>query len=73
MLTAILYRRDPAFYGRSQKPSFVKEVADCQTERFAGRQALLNYAEEKGIPVTSTRSKPWYTSTEQSLHAGIIY
>jgi hypothetical protein len=28
-------------------------------ERFKGRQDLLDYAEEKGIPVTSTKSKPW--------------
>ncbi|KAJ5089830.1 Argininosuccinate synthase [Penicillium argentinense] len=28
-------------------------------ERFAGRNDLLAYAAEKGIPVTSTKSKPW--------------
>ena len=27
--------------------------------RFAGRQALLDFAAEKGIPVTSTKSAPW--------------
>lgn len=29
--------------------------------RFPGRTALLNYAAEKGIPVTQTQSKPWST------------
>lgn len=28
-------------------------------EKFAGRQALLDYAEEKGIPVSSTKAKPY--------------
>jgi argininosuccinate synthase len=28
-------------------------------ERFEGRQALLDYAAEKGIPVTSTKAKPY--------------
>ncbi|KAG9956345.1 argininosuccinate synthase, partial [Aureobasidium melanogenum] len=27
--------------------------------RFKGRQDLLDYAEQSGIPVTSTKSKPW--------------
>ena len=27
--------------------------------RFAGRQALLDYAAEQGIPVTSTKAAPW--------------
>ena len=27
--------------------------------RFPGRQALLDYAEEKGIEVTSTKAKPY--------------
>ncbi|KAL9103591.1 MAG: hypothetical protein Q9163_001393 [Psora crenata] len=36
-------------------------VGHC-SERFAGRQALLDYAAEKNIPVSSTKSKPWYTS-----------
>ena len=28
-------------------------------ERFQGRNDLLDYAAEKGIPVTSTKAKPW--------------
>ncbi|KAJ5616779.1 hypothetical protein N7537_001893 [Penicillium hordei] len=44
-------------------------------ERFKGRQDLLDYAEEKGIPVTSTKSKPW--SMDENLahcsyEAGIL-
>lgn len=27
--------------------------------RFAGRNDLLDYAEKTGIPVTSTKAKPW--------------
>ncbi|ODM15005.1 Argininosuccinate synthase [Aspergillus cristatus] len=43
--------------------------------RFAGRNALLDYAAEKGIPVTSTKSKPW--SMDENLahcsyEAGIL-
>ena len=30
-------------------------------ERFAGRQALLDFAAEKGIPVFQTAAKPWST------------
>ncbi|EMF11586.1 argininosuccinate synthase [Sphaerulina musiva SO2202] len=44
-------------------------------ERFKGRQDLLDYAAEKGIPVTSTKSKPW--SMDENLahcsyEAGIL-
>ncbi|KAL3420851.1 argininosuccinate synthase [Phlyctema vagabunda] len=43
--------------------------------RFAGRQDLLNYAEQQGIPVTSTKSKPW-SMDENAAHcsyeAGIL-
>lgn len=44
-------------------------------ERFAGRNDLLAYAAEKGIPVTSTKSKPW--SMDENLahcsyEAGIL-
>lgn len=28
-------------------------------DRFKGRQDLLDYAEQHGIPVTSTKAKPW--------------
>ncbi|KAG0659800.1 argininosuccinate synthetase [Rhodotorula mucilaginosa] len=44
-------------------------------ERFAGRQALLDFAAEKGIPVFQTAAKPW--STDENLfhisyEAGIL-
>ncbi|KAI9796347.1 MAG: argininosuccinate synthetase [Piccolia ochrophora] len=44
-------------------------------KRFAGRNDLLDYAAEKGIPVTSTKSKPW--SMDENLahcsyEAGIL-
>ncbi|KAF3022420.1 argininosuccinate synthetase [Neopestalotiopsis sp. 37M] len=44
-------------------------------ERFKGRNDLLDYAAEKGIPVTSTKSKPW--SMDENLahcsyEAGIL-
>ena len=44
-------------------------------DRFAGRKALLTYAEQKGIPVVQTTSKPW--STDENLfhisyEAGIL-
>ncbi|KAK3046489.1 argininosuccinate synthetase [Extremus antarcticus] len=44
-------------------------------ERFKGRNDLLDYASEKGIPVTSTKSKPW--SMDENLahcsyEAGIL-
>ena len=35
------------------------------TKRFRGRQDLLEYAEQKGIPVTQTKDKPW--STDENL------
>ncbi|KAM0720818.1 hypothetical protein Q7P37_003103 [Cladosporium fusiforme] len=43
--------------------------------RFPGREALLDYAAEKGIPVSSTKSKPW--SMDENLahcsyEAGIL-
>lgn len=44
-------------------------------ERFAGRNDLLAYAAEKGIPVTQTKSKPW-SMDENLVHcsyeAGIL-
>ena len=44
-------------------------------QRFPGRQHLLDYAEQKGIPVSQTRGKPW--STDENLfhisyEAGIL-
>ncbi|KAJ3073515.1 argininosuccinate synthetase [Quaeritorhiza haematococci] len=44
-------------------------------ERFPGRQALLEYAAQKGIPVVQTAAKPW--STDENLYhisfeAGIL-
>ena len=68
----ILYRRDPRFYGWFQQLTVTDEVADWQAERFAGRQALLDYAEEKGIPVTSTKAKPWYALPDPSRRPGLI-
>ncbi|KAK5779375.1 argininosuccinate synthase PWA37_004251 [Arxiozyma heterogenica] len=44
-------------------------------ERFAGRADLINYAAEKGIPVTQTKAKPWSTDENQahiSYEAGIL-
>lgn len=43
--------------------------------RFAGRQDLLDYAAEKGIPVQQTKSKPWSTDENMahiSYEAGIL-
>lgn len=36
-------------------------------ERFAGRQALLDFAESKGVPVTSTKQKPF------SMDANLVH
>ena len=44
-------------------------------ERFAGRSDLLDYAEAKGIPVTSKKSKPWSMDANLahiSYEAGIL-
>lgn len=44
-------------------------------ERFAGRNDLLDYAAQKGIPVAQTKSKPWSTDENQahiSYEAGIL-
>ncbi|KAH3673427.1 hypothetical protein WICPIJ_009815 [Wickerhamomyces pijperi] len=44
-------------------------------ERFAGRKDLLDYAAEKGIPVTQTKAKPWSTDENMahiSFEAGIL-
>jgi argininosuccinate synthase len=43
--------------------------------RFPGRQALLAYAEQKGIPVVQTAAKPWSTDENFfhiSYEAGIL-
>ncbi|KAH3898801.1 argininosuccinate synthase SCDLUD_005139 [Saccharomycodes ludwigii] len=43
--------------------------------RFAGRKDLLDYAAEKGIPVTQTKAKPWSTDENMahiSYEAGIL-
>lgn len=69
-------RFELAFYGL--KPD-IKVVAPWRLpefyNRFAGRQALLAYAAEKGIPVVQTAAKPW--STDENLfhisyEAGIL-
>ncbi|KAL6719503.1 argininosuccinate synthetase [Lecanora helva] len=69
-------RFELAFY--ALQPS-IKVIAPWRNpefyDRFPGRQALLDYAAEKGIPVTSTKSKPW--SMDENLahcsyEAGIL-
>lgn len=43
--------------------------------RFVGRKDLLQYAEEKGIPVAQTKAKPWSTDENLahiSFEAGIL-
>lgn len=69
-------RFELAFYGL--KPD-IKVIAPWRIpefyHRFAGRQALLEYAAEKQIPVRQTAAKPW--STDENLfhisyEAGIL-
>ncbi|KAJ5173089.1 hypothetical protein N7492_005682 [Penicillium capsulatum] len=69
-------RFELAFYALEPK---IKVIAPWRDpvfyERFAGRNDLLAYAAEKGIPVTSTKSKPW--SMDENLahcsyEAGIL-
>ncbi|KAF5383548.1 hypothetical protein D9615_003743 [Tricholomella constricta] len=69
-------RFELAFYGL--KPD-IKVVAPWRLpefyNRFPGRQALLDYAAERGIPVAQTKAKPW--STDENLfhisyEAGIL-
>lgn len=69
-------RFELAFY--ALKPD-VKVIAPWRDpvfiEKFVGRSDLLKYAEEKGIPVAQTKSKPW--STDENLahisyEAGIL-
>jgi argininosuccinate synthase len=69
-------RFELAFYGL--KPD-IKVIAPWRIpefyNRFAGRSALLEYADSKGIPVTQTKAKPW--STDENLfhisyEAGIL-
>jgi argininosuccinate synthase len=53
-------RFELAFY--TLQPS-IKVIAPWRLpefcDRFKGRQDLLDYAEKHGIPVTSTKAKPW--------------
>ncbi|KIJ55635.1 hypothetical protein M422DRAFT_73418 [Sphaerobolus stellatus SS14] len=69
-------RFELAFYGL--KPD-IKVIAPWRIpefyNRFAGRSALLAYADKKNIPVQQTAAKPW--STDENLHhisyeAGIL-
>ncbi|PPQ73771.1 hypothetical protein CVT24_007341 [Panaeolus cyanescens] len=69
-------RFELAFYGL--KPD-IKVIAPWRIpefyNRFPGRQALIQYADEKGIPVAQTTAKPW--STDENLfhisyEAGIL-
>ncbi|ODV90128.1 hypothetical protein CANCADRAFT_31180 [Tortispora caseinolytica NRRL Y-17796] len=69
-------RFELAFY--ALKPD-VKVIAPWRLpeffNRFEGRSALLAYAEEKGIPVTQTKAKPWSTDENLahiSFEAGIL-
>jgi len=69
-------RFELAFYGL--KPD-IKVVAPWRIpefyNRFPGRQALLTYAEQKGIPVVQTAAKPWSTDENFfhiSYEAGIL-
>ncbi|KAF8646888.1 hypothetical protein AX16_007065 [Volvariella volvacea WC 439] len=69
-------RFELAFYGL--KPD-IKVIAPWRLpefyNRFAGRQALLDYAAQNSIPVAQTKAKPW--STDENLfhisyEAGIL-
>jgi argininosuccinate synthase len=69
-------RFELAFYGL--KPD-IKVIAPWRLpefyNRFAGRQALLDFAAKSNIPVTQTQAKPW--STDENLYhisyeAGIL-
>ncbi|KAF9785255.1 argininosuccinate synthetase [Thelephora terrestris] len=69
-------RFELAFYGL--KPD-IKVVAPWRIpefyHRFAGRQALLEYAAQKQIPVRQTAAKPWSTDENMfhiSYEAGIL-
>jgi len=69
-------RFELAFYGL--KPD-IKVIAPWRTpefyHRFAGRQALLEYAAQKQIPVRQTAAKPWSTDENMfhiSYEAGIL-
>ncbi|CAK5267453.1 unnamed protein product [Mycena citricolor] len=69
-------RFELAFYGL--KPD-IKVIAPWRLpefyNRFPGRQALLEYAAEKGIPVVQTAAKPWSTDENMfhiSYEAGIL-
>lgn len=68
--------------GEPVKPASARETISKRTyiipvfyDRFAGRQALLEYAAKSGIPVAQTTAKPW--STDENLfhisyEAGIL-
>ncbi|KAF2460732.1 argininosuccinate synthase [Lineolata rhizophorae] len=69
-------RFELAFYALQPKITVIAPWRDpVFYKRFAGRSDLLDYAAEKGIPVTSTKSKPW--SMDENLahcsyEAGIL-
>lgn len=53
-------RFEHAFYALQPDITVIAPWRDPEFyNRFPGRDALLNYAAEKGIPVSSTKSKPW--------------
>ncbi|KAI9701975.1 MAG: argininosuccinate synthetase [Candelina mexicana] len=69
-------RFELAFYALNPKIKVIAPWRDpAFYEVYAGRNDLLAYAEKKGIPVTSTKSKPW--SMDENLahcsyEAGIL-
>ncbi|KAI9745778.1 MAG: argininosuccinate synthetase [Candelina submexicana] len=69
-------RFELAFYALNPKIRVIAPWRDpAFYEVYAGRNDLLAYAEKKGIPVTSTKSKPW--SMDENLahcsyEAGIL-
>ncbi|TIB79444.1 argininosuccinate synthetase [Wallemia mellicola] len=69
-------RFELAFYGLNPEITVIAPWRNPEFyDRFPGRSALLQYAAEKGIPVTQTQSKPW--STDENLfhisyEAGIL-
>ncbi|TIA83301.1 hypothetical protein E3P94_02094 [Wallemia ichthyophaga] len=69
-------RFELAFYGLNPEITVIAPWRNPEFyDRFPGRSALLQYAAEKGIPVSQTTSKPW--STDENLfhisyEAGIL-
>lgn len=66
-------RFELAFY--ALQPS-IKVIAPWRLpefyERFPGRNDLLEYAAKAGIPVTSTKSKPWSMVSTHAWPRGVL-